>query len=177
MRKRTLLNNSSAMQSARRTRETFMDRVATKQTQMKWEWPKRIEWVGYCEAVMYASDKWHDPGDFEDYKHVAEAEQKLYAVKGFIRDFHTQKPMKLGAQPKRLPGPMPEAFAELANIFGVNMRTFDGEYLQVDVARAKLGAAQHPKLGTFLFVYTAAGGVHMIITGKELRVERDGIAG
>lgn len=176
-RRRVMVENSSSLQSARRHRETFMDRVATKQAQMRWEWPKQIEWVGYCEAVMYASDKWHDPGDFEDYKHVAEAEQKLYAVKGFIRDYHSGKPMALDAQPKRLPPNMPEAFAELANVFGVHMRTFEGDFYEIDIARAKLGAANHPTLGTFLFVYTVSGGVHMLITGKELRVERDGITG
>jgi hypothetical protein len=41
-----------------------------------------------------------------------------------------------------------------------------------------LGGARFPDNDeAFLFVYTKKGGVHMIITGKELEIEKDGITG
>lgn len=174
--RRRLIENARDLKAARRTRETFMDRPVSKESRVKWEWPKRLHLVGYCEAVMYASDKWKRPGNFEDYKHVAEAEQKIYAAPGFIRDYHTLKPLVLEYEEEDLPDDMPEAFAELANIFGVQMKTFEGELFQVNIGRAKLGAASQRRLGNFLIVYTGSG-VHMLITGKDLSVERDGITG
>jgi hypothetical protein len=41
-----------------------------------------------------------------------------------------------------------------------------------------LGGAEHPKTKEpFLFVYTASGGVHMMLTGPKLDIEKDGIVG
>lgn len=174
--RRRLIENAGALRTARRTRETFMDRAPTKEVQVKWEWPRNLQWVGHCEAVMYASDKWKRPGTFEDYKHVAEAPQKVFCTPGFIRDYHSGRPLDLPFKEERLPKDMPEAFAELANIFGVQLTTLDDEVLQVNIARAKLGSAKHRKLGTFLFVYSASG-VHLLITGDKLNVEKDGITG
>lgn len=174
--RRRLIENAAALKTARRTRETFMDRPPSKETRVKWEWPRNLQWVGHCEAVMYASDKWKRPGTFEDYKHVAEGPQKVFCTPGFIRDYHSSKPLDLPFKEKRLPRDMPEAFAELANIFGVQLTTLDDEVLQVNIARAKLGSAKHRSLGTFLFVYDGTG-VHMLITGDKLNVEKDGITG
>lgn len=174
--RRRLIENASALKSARRHRETFMDRPATKAARAAWDWPKKMDWVGYCEAVMYESDKWKSVGTFEDYKHVSEAEQFVLCSPGFIRDYHSRNPLELEHEPFTLPKDLPDAFAELANIFGVQIKTLDDQYLQIDIARAKLGAATDPELGTFLFVYTKAA-VHMVITGEQLRVEKDGITG
>lgn len=173
---RRLIRNADDLTSARRHRETFVDKPATKKRRTRWEWPKEMEWIGYCEAVMYASDKWKRAGNYEDYKHVAEGEQYVLVSPGFVRDYNSPRtPLDLDSEPFTLPK-MPEAFAELAEIFGVQVRTFDDEYLQIDIARAKLGGASNKELGTFLFVYTGAG-VHMLIAGPKLKIEKDGITG
>lgn len=174
---RRLIRNASDLKAAKRHRETFVDREATRAARVRWHWPKRMDLVGTCDAVMYASDKWKDIGNFEDYKHVSEADQYVLCRPGFVRDYHNpRKKLELPASPFELPEQMPEAFAELADIFGVQICTLDEQHLQVDIARAKLGGASNGDLGTFLFVYTAEG-VHMIITGEELRIEKDGITG
>lgn len=175
---RRIIKNADDLKAARRHRETFMDRPASRQKRARWDWPKELAWVGQCVSVMYSSDKWHDIGDFEEYKHVAEAEQQLYCRPDFIRDYHnTRAVLDIPSEMVSLPKKMPSAFAVLADIFGVHMKTFEGEHLQVDIARAKLGGATCKELGTFLFVYTDAGGVHMLITGGELEIEKDGITG
>lgn len=173
-----MIRNAADLKMAKRYRETFMDRPASKAVRMKWDWPKQMQWVGYCESVMYTSDKWHNIGDYEDYKHVAEAHQNLYCRPRFIRDYHNSREvLDIPVESVKLPKKMPSAFAVLADIFGVHVETFDDRRFQVDIARAKLGGAECAGLGTFLFVYTEAGGVHMIITGEELAIERDGITG
>ena len=174
---RRLVQNASDLRAARRHRETFVDRKATRAIRVPWHWPKKMELVGMCDAVMYTSDKWKTIGTYEDYKHVAEAEQYVLSVPGFIRDYHNpKKKLELPTEEFTLPKKMPEAFAELADIFGVQICSLDDEHLQIDIARAKLGGASNAELGTFLFVYTSDG-VHMIITGDELRIEKDGITG
>ena len=87
-------------------------------------------------------------------------------------------------------GPMPDSFAVLADILGVQVQLYerggadgyqlpksdDGLY-QVDISRAKLGASRFPDTGdAFLIVYSSAG-VDLLIVGKQLDIEKDGIVG
>lgn len=172
---RRFVRNAKDIEAARRYRQTFVDREPKKQTEMPWNWPKSMHWIGYCESVMYTSDKWKRVGTYEDYKHVAEGEQYVLTVPGFMRDFQTKRPLELEHESVKLPK-MPGAFAELADIFGIQVKTFDDQYLQVDIARAKLGGAECPEWGPFLFVYNK-GGVYVVIHGVELAIEKDGITG
>jgi hypothetical protein len=92
-------------------------------------------------------------------------------------------------QMTELDGPMPDAFAELAPILGIQARLFDSvgpdgepelseDRYQINIAKAMLGAAKHPRSGeTFLFVYTEKEGPLCVITGDILDVEKDGIVG
>jgi len=86
---------------------------------------------------------------------------------------------------------MPKHFTILAPLLGVQLRLFrkgqDGKvYLppsdeslyEVRINRAMLGGARHPETKeVFLFVYTKADGVHMMMTGEQLGVTEDGIVG
>lgn len=186
-----------SFEDAREIRETFMDREQRRARRLGNKsgfvgWPERIQLVGRCLSVSYESDKWHDIGEYEDYKHVAEAPQELWFADGFeLRDWDGKKLIDIVGPYKRLPEPMPRHVAELSNLLNIQARFFEGTndrprlpsgergilHMDLSVGWGKLGAAR--LLGTgepFLFVYTADG-VHCIITGRELDVEKDGIGG
>jgi len=100
--------------------------------------------------------------------------------------------------------PMPKHFARLAKFIGVQVNLYAGwsgrnprlgrsaeDLLEVRVSRGYLGGARvpdeadfsYPEIGLepgepFLFVYTLEeSGVHALVTGKDLDIEKDGITG
>lgn len=187
-------NRASDLEHAKKLRETFMDRKADRQQPVSWRWPRSMQEVGKCEAVMYASDKWQKGRGrnwLEDYKHIAEGMQWVLVRPGFLVDAESNKPLPLTGPTVEL-YPMPKAFAVLADVLGVQMQFYepsegegDGYLLpngdsglyEVTVSRAKLGSAKFPDSGeTFLFIYTSAG-VELLIVGEQLEVEKDGIVG
>lgn len=191
MSRRRYIENADSLRAARRIRETFTDKPPEREELLQWDWPKSMLQVGTCESVMYASDKWRDHGDAIDYKHVAEGPQVLLVTPGFLREYSspgTQLPV-CGPEVE-LDGPMPDSFAVLAKILGVQTKLYEeddgGYYLpngdetlyQVDIANAWLGGAKHPATGqTFLIVYTKKNGPCCLITGEILDIEKDGIVG
>lgn len=168
---------------AAKTFRTFMARDHRRQVPMKFSWPKQMQEVGMGKAVMYRSNKWKsNRSEFEDYKHIAEAQQAVYVTPGFLRDWNNpSQKLDVAGPIVQLEDPMPKHFAVLAPLLGVQVRLngVEGDDLyEVVVKHGMLGAAVHPKTNEpFLFVYTAAGGVHMLLTGKELDIEKDGIVG
>jgi hypothetical protein len=170
---------------ARRMREVFMARPAKSSHTFSWGWPPTLRHVGKCLAVMYTSDKWKDVGDFEDYKHIAEAPQDLLLVDSY--GFKNGRAnVGLHGQSVELVAPMPSHMATLAPLLGLQAQLFDksgklgkggDRLLELDIARATLGGAYHPtSKEPFLCIYQA-NGLIAIITGKELDVEKDGIVG
>jgi len=185
---RRYTRNASELTQARNVRRTFMDREPEHKEQVPWEWPRTMQHIGQCEAVMYSSDKWKTNGQAEDYKHVAEGKQQLLVTPGFVREYNRPR-VELGVVgPKvNLNDPMPTHFAVLAKVLGFQARLFVGDddkqqlgdesLYQIDVAGATLGAAKHPETGeTFLIIYTDSG-AHCVITGAVLDIEKDGIVG
>lgn len=176
-------------ESAEAKYRTFMARDHKRHVPMKFSWPKRMQEVGVGTAVMYRSNKWkQNPKEWEDYKHVAEAEQAVYVTPGFLRDWHNpRKKLDVHGPMVTLQEPMPKHFAVLAPLLGVQLRLSgpDGKPVQgdeglyeVSIKHGMLGAAVHPKTNEpFIFVYTTTGGIHMLMTGKELDIEKDGIVG
>lgn len=174
---RRFTKNRDELERAHEMRETFVDRPPSKETQVPWEWPETMVYVGDCEGIMYVSDKWKKRrGDTEDYKHIAEADQYVLVPEGFLHDYHTGEPLDMEGEPMVLAPDMPQAFAELADIYGVQIRFLEGEIHEVQIAKAKLGGAYHKDFGPFVFVYNDDG-VHIIICGEELAIEKDGITG
>ncbi len=191
---RRLTINRSDMEAAKRLREKFYDKKVEKEIPISWKWPRDLVFVGQCEAVQYTSDKWKKRGDYQDYKHVAEGPQRLYVREGFLRDYTSKGKLELPGDLIELPEHMPDAIAELAPILGIQFQSFapcpddvdededyeyelSGEFYNVLVARAYVGAACLPGTGeTFLMVYTRAD-LCAIITGDSLNVEKDGIVG
>jgi len=177
---------------AKKTFETFYDRPSRRELPLEFGWPKRLQEVGVGRAEMYSSNKWmKNLSEFDDYKHVAEGTRTIYAEPGFLRvGEHPSRPMPVVGPMAEFEEPMPKHFARLGPLLGVQIRLYDrddkGEIYvpggdervyEIQIARAMLGAAKHPATSeTFLFVYTPDG-VHMILTGDKLSIEKDGIAG
>jgi hypothetical protein len=171
---RRMIENRRDFDQAKRLREVFTDRPMKKAIDLGWSWPRSMEEVGVCTAVMYKSDKWRKIGDFEDYKHIHESRvesHKLLVSKNFDLGLETfVEEYALGR--------MPDAVAELADILGLQFRLYDsdgnlGEQdYQVNIVRAKLGAARHLNGETILLVYTRSA-LCCLITG--FAVEKDGI--
>lgn len=169
---------------ARRMREVFMARPAKRAHKLGWGWPPEMQHVGRCLAVMYTSDKWHDEGAYDDYKHIAEAPQDILLAADFWLKNGSASVKKHGAA-VHLREPMPSHIAVLAPLLGLQIQLFDGSgklgrsgdrLLEVDVSRATLGGAHHPSGEPFLLIYRSGGPI-AIITGRELDVEKDGIVG
>ncbi len=180
-----VLEIADTEKEARKMRETFMARPAKRSHPFNWGWPPSLKHVGKCLAVMYTSDKWKTNGDFEDYKHIAEAPQDLLLIADYGFK-HGKATIGLHGDMVNLVEPMPSHFAMLAPLLGIQAQLFDksgrlgkgGDRLvELDISRATLGGAHHPESKEpFLLVYQASGLI-AIITGKELDVEKDGIVG
>jgi len=177
---RRMLENRSGrdFEKAKKLRETFVDRPMKKVTDLEWSWPRAMQEVGVCSAIMYTSDKWKKIGDVEDYKHINESGRESHKLL-ISRSFDLGLPAKVDvfAEDYAL-DKMPAAVAELANILGLQFQLYDkdgnlGERdYQVNIVRAKLGAAVHPNGETIILVYTKRA-LCCVITGFE--VEKDGI--
>ena len=135
-------------------RETFQDRPIRRRETMEFTWPKEMQLIGKCLAVVYSSDKWKEDREFEDYKHLAEAPQHLLAVERFLIDWSTDEPLGGVGPWVVLPQPMPKHFAKLAKFLGVQCRVYEGTDdkprlektpLEFRVARAFLGGAVVPE--------------------------------
>lgn len=186
-------------EQAEKTFRTFMARDHKRHVPMSFSWPKTMQEIGVGKAVMYRSNKWKsNPKEFEDYKHVAESEQAVYVTPGFLREWsNPRQKIEVFGPMVTLREPMPSHFAVLAPLLGVQLRlsgpkgrskflanqglvfpSDESELFEVVVKHGMLGAAVHPETKEkFIFVYTTAGGVHMLLTGRELDIEKDGIVG
>lgn len=172
---------------------TFNDRAHRKHQPMKFGWPKSMQEIGAGNAEMYTSNKWKkNLSEYEDYKHVAEGPRVVMAERNFLR--HWGKPaerIEVFGPMVEFDQPMPQHYAALAPLIGVQVRLYrknkkgelylpkgDEALFEITIAHAMLGGAEHPKTKEpFLFVYTASGGVHMMLTGPKLDIEKDGIVG
>ncbi len=175
-----------------KTYETFYARTPAREIEMPFGWPTQMQEIGVGGAEMYRSNKWQkNLSEHEDYKHVAEGSRTVYAEPGFLREWGSpQRRIEVVGPVVRFEEPMPKHFTRLGPLLGVQVQLYtkgkngsvvvpkgdEGRY-EVTVARAMLGSAKHPKTGeVFLFVYTPEG-VHIILTGGSLKIEKDGIAG
>jgi hypothetical protein len=172
---------------ARGMYERFYDKNPRRRTEFNFDWPTSVQEIGEARAEMYRSNKWQkNPKDFEDYKHIAESYQRCYVTPGFLRDYSTGKQMQTHGPTLEVKGPMPKHFTILAPLIGIQVRLYGpsgrksraDDLYEIVVPRGMLAGAIHPETKeTFLFVYTKAHGIGMLITGDELAVEKDGIVG
>lgn len=168
--------------------ETFHDRPFKKRVKFNFGWPSRFEEIGSAHAQMYRSNKWKKKStDFEDYKHIAEGPQRCFAIPGFLREAKSNKAIKTYGEEFEFPEPMPTHITILGKLIGVQVRLFDESgklprgdknLFEVTVPFGMLAGARFPDNDeAFLVVYTQNEGVCMLIVGKELDIEKDGIVG
>lgn len=181
------MTEANQERAARKMFEDFHDKPSRRRIRFNFGWPKVYQEIGVAQAQMYRSNKWKsNPREFEDYKHIAEAPQRCFVTRGFLRDYRTNKSLDVTGDEVEFEGPMPEYISVLAPLIGIQVQLFDergklskdkGLY-EVTVPHGMLGGARFPDTDeAFLVVYTKSEGVGMIITGDKLGVERDGIVG
>lgn len=186
MRRRMVENRAPRRdeREAQRIRETFQDKPAAWDIHFDWTWPATLREIGVGMAVMYRSDKWKKPGNFEDYKHICESKTpwRLFASP----DFTIEGVRLAGPSAKLLSEKMPDTIAELALLLGVQCQLFgkDGKLpagdegiFQVTIARGKLAAGRTRSGEAFLCMYVQDEGPKLFLFGEELDVEKDGIVG
>ncbi len=192
-----------ARAEAKRMREAFQAKPVKNSETVPFTWPTEMQDVGRCLSVAYMSDKWKATREFEDYKHVAEAPQHLLTTPGFLVDWETDDPIEVVGPWVDLPQPMPRHFAKLARFIGLQFQLYSEctsrgprlgrsaeDIMEFRLRHGMLAGTrlpedidvEYPDIGIeagapVLFVYTLEGGIHTIITGKELDVEKDGIVG
>lgn len=191
------LPNHPSVRDARKMREVFQDAPAKQAYRLDCDWPDRFFLIGQGRSVAYTSNKWKgDPGDFEDFKHVAESPNQTYATPTALRLMGNPRPER-GDWPSTRPQvELPPTLAELAPCLFLQVRP-------IEVVRPRLRLAPHaweiPTHGAivygghalrrggdwnrssdkvaFLSVIHKQHGVLFLITGRDLTVTEDGIAG
>lgn len=189
---------------ARKMRRTFVDRPVEREERYDFDWPSELQNLGDSLAVAYASDKWKPRDRFgkrelELYKHLAESRNQAFAVPGLLVDYN--------ARDRRWPvrGPMvsfesdklemPSHFAMLGLFEEIDLKLYtagtdrapkfgkskDAGVVNCKVRHGYLGGSmmrhEGSRMQPFLFVFTKADGVLIIVVGEELDVEKDGIVG
>jgi len=180
-----MVRTADSKEAAAKIVHLFKAKPHRRQIRLNASWPKKMQEVGCGRAVMYRSNKWkHDPREWEDYKHIAESEQRVAVTPGFLCEWdHAHKKLEVHGPMIELVEPMPLHVAALAPLLGVQLQLYDkrmklGEIYEVRIKHATLAAARHPVTDEpFLLVYTKDPTVHMILSGSELNVEKDGIVG
>jgi len=184
------LRNFDARASAKKIRENFYAKPVGKEKSFHWTWPTELVEVGECLATIYRSDKWHKKGEYEDYKHKSESEQRLYVVPGAPLTELRAIGMQLVGPTEKVPSRLlPDTVAELALFMGFQTRLYDKDgsrfYLpegdeglyEFSISHAKLGAGRCENGKTFLVVYHEKRGPYCFVFGEDLDVEKDGIVG
>lgn len=194
----------NASDIARDIAETFKDRPVEYEEVLDSDWPEEMQHIGDSLGIAYASDKWKPKRksgkrDWEIYKHIAESRNRIFVVPGIIFPENDRKnklrtigPMVSFASDQKSVE-MPEQFAILglfkeANVVLHNEGTNksprfsqdDERVVTLSVKHGMLGASKmmlDGKLTPFLFVYTPNDGVHFLVVGDELDIEKDGIVG
>jgi hypothetical protein len=186
--------------------ERFKDRPLEYSEELPFSWPTYMQNVGDSLAVAYDSDKWKPKGnggkrEGELYKHLAESRNRALVQPGLLRDEY--KPNKTwptkGPTVSLASVPMPQHFAVLGLFEEINLQLFtrgtnrspafsddkDEGVVGVRVRHGMLGGSyirwselyDNEKDQPFLFVYTRAAGVCIIVVGDDLDVHKDGIVG
>lgn len=187
---RRFLRNFDARSSAKKIREDFYAKPVGKEKVFPWAWPTELMEVGECLGTLYRSDKWKPKGEYEDYKHKSESEQRLYIVPSKERELRAIGLPVVGPTEKIPSKLLPDTVAELAHFMGFQVRLYektgnryylpngtDEGLFEFTLNHAKLGAGRCEDGKAFLVVYHEKSGPYCFVFGLELDVEKDGIVG
>lgn len=178
--------------------ETFHAKRPLRAVELSHDLPTSVVPVGQVLSTMYRTDKWHDDGDDEDYKHVHDnsrggSDKEYEFGKGVIAYEPVREANKSvveggGKQKKaraekavRLPVHAPGALSLLGYCLGIFVRRFDdNEVYEISPRGSYLFCS--PK-GDMLAIYSpdeqpdGSVGFLMVMAGGGLRVLKDGIDG
>jgi hypothetical protein len=173
-----VIDTDEVCTAATRQREIFQGKSAERHVSIGSRWPEELLFVGKCLAQIYWSNKMLNGGEWETYKHIAEAGQDL-----FVNPKNTVIYDKDGSRVQfhgpvyEIDGPMPKCISELAQNKGLQVVLHDGEYYEIRLPKTKWGSGVHPSTGeTFLVLYSSEG-IHFLVTGPELDITKHGIVG
>lgn len=153
--------------------------------------PARVVCVGDALSVMYRTDKWHEDGDDEDYKHLHDKGEKPYEIGEGVRLYEPAKEYRKSTvggarvsttlKAEKPPVKYPEALARLGYCLGFFVRRDDdGEIYELNPRGCDLYSSPS---GDMLAVYSptpqsdGSVGFLAIMSGGGLRVLKDGIDG
>lgn len=177
-------------------RKTFMGEdlpARAYATGVSWDRRLTLQWIGTNESCSYASNKWHKGKHFEEFKHVSEGKQKLFAAPGALAGGRFFGPVWSPADDVVLP----TACAELSVLLSLESQLFVGEDSEGNGVHGRgdegcvsirpsgcllygayLGSKEDPEVGEpCLLVISKTRGLQFLITGTELDITRDGIVG
>jgi len=179
--------------------ETFHAKRPLRTVELPHDLPTSVVPVGQVISTMYRTDKWHEDGDDEDYKHVHDnsrgGSDKEYefgkgviayepaqqASKSVVATDGKRRKAKPTEKPMRLPVHAPGALSLLGYCLGVFVQRFDDEEIyEINPRGCYLFCS--PK-GDMLALYSpdkqpdGSVGFLMIMAGGGLRVLKDGIDG
>jgi len=185
--------------------KTFNDRDVEYVEKYRWKWPRVLQNVGDSLAVAYGSDKWQRKNDKgarpgELYKHLAESRNRAFVKPGLLHDYYkrNKKWKVIGPKVYFDEVPMPDSFAILGLFEEINLKLYTGGddddpkfgrgrddgIVKSTVRHGYLGASKFRwsevgcgKDEPFIFVFTKSEGPLMLVTGKTLDIEKDGIVG
>ena len=159
-------------------------------------WSPTYTAIGRGAGLGYTSDKWREKSDFQDYKHIAEGPQVIWASRAVTSGSSIER--NLDGEPWAFEPPdwvLPEVGAELAPALFVEVELYgtpthrDEGYRRILLPQAMLfgGYARRPgsdpdsrrasDYRCFLAVGCKAGGLAILITGSKLSVGRNGVEG
>lgn len=179
--------------------ETFHAKRPLRTVELPHDLPTSVVPVGQVISTMYRTDKWHEDGDDEDYKHVHDdsrgGKDREYEFgkgviayepanqvgKSVVATDGKRTKAKVGAKSIRLPVQAPKALSLLGYCLGVFVQRFDDqEIYELNPRGCYLFCS--PK-GDMLALYSpdkqpdGSSGFLMIMAGGGLRVLKDGIDG
>jgi len=179
--------------------ETFHAKRPLRTVELPHDLPTSVVPVGQVIATMYRTDKWHEDGDDEDYKHVHDNsrggtdkeyefgkgviayEPAQQASKSVVATDGKRRKAKPTEKPMRLPVHAPGALSLLGYCLGVFVQRFDDEEIY-EISPRGCYLFCSPK-GDMLAIYSpdkqpdGSVGFLMIMAGGGLRVLKDGIDG
>lgn len=177
--------------------EVFHAKRPLRSVELKHDLPTSWVCVGQAISTMYRTDKWHDDGDDEDYKHVHDhSDGKEYtfgkgvlvyepareARRSVVDDGRGRKVRSNpDAEPEPLPVPEPKALTLLGYCLGIFVRRFDDEEVyELNPRGCYLFCSP---TGDLLALYSpmkqpdGSSGFLAVLAGGKLRVVEDGIDG
>lgn len=176
-------------------RKTFMGEELDPRAYTATTLPRNLtlQYVGSNESCSYASNKWGKGKQFEEFKHVSESRQKLFAAKGALAGGPFAGPFWRPSDDVVLPA----TCAELSVLLFLEARFFvdedargNGLFGKGDEGCARitpsgcllygayLGDKQKSGYGEpCLLVISKSRGLQFLITGNGLDVTKDGIVG